>query len=190
MGLLGKLLRAFRPAGKSEEDIQELKAAAEAGDAAAQYELAMMYGLGKDVERDDALTLEWGRKAAGNGHPEAQLRMGQCCLHGTHDQPQDLAQAVEWFRKAAEQGLASAQFNLADCYLEGKGVAQDEAKAAAWFRKAAEQGFLPAQGQLLMVALSDLVECGLPPRAGAAWRLLLQGHRRPAGRRAGRRLVP
>ena len=147
-GLLGKLLRAFRPAGKSKEDIQRLTAAAEAGDVAAQYELAMLYGLGKDVERDDALSLEWGRKAAEQGHAEAQLRMGQCCLHGTCDQPQDLTQAVEWFRKAAEQGLVIAQFNLADCYLEGKGVAQDEAEAAVWFRKAAEQGHAGAREAL------------------------------------------
>lgn len=138
-GLLGKLLRAFRPAGKSKEDIQRLTAAAEAGDVAAQYELAMLYGLGKDVERDDALSLEWGRKAAEQGVPPAQGQLGGCYFKGA-GVPQDDAQAVVWFRKGAEQGDDHAQYGLAACYYEVRGVEQDMRQAIAWLRKAAEQG--------------------------------------------------
>lgn len=146
-GLLGKLLRAFRPAGKSKEDIQRLTAAAEAGDVAAQYELAMLYGLGKDVERDDALPLEWGRKAAEGGHAEAQFFLASCYRLGSGVE-RDEEQVFTWVSRSAAQGFDEAQFGLGMCYHLGEGVQKDDAKAVHWFRKAAEQGHAGAREAL------------------------------------------
>ena len=52
------------------------KAAARAGDADAQYELARMYFDGIDVPQDAAKGIKWTAEAAENGNPYAQLTLG------------------------------------------------------------------------------------------------------------------
>ena len=78
----------------------------------------------------------WYRKAAEQGHDEAQKSLGDLYDEG-QGVPQDDAQAVFWYRKAAEQGNADAQDELGDLYLSGKGVARDYAEAYFWFDLAA-----------------------------------------------------
>src|SRR5208282_4257326 len=71
--------------------------------------------------------------AAEQGIPEAQFRLGHCCLNGL-GVPEDCAMAAIWWRKAARQELPEAQFNLGLCSALGKGVPQDAGEAAKWFR--------------------------------------------------------
>lgn len=52
------------------EDILKL---AEQGNAQAQYELGMMYGIGDGVKQDTANALVWLLKAAKNGNESAEL---------------------------------------------------------------------------------------------------------------------
>ena len=59
------------------------------------------YGVG--VPQDYAQAVHWFRKAAEQGHAEAQDRLGFCYAEG-HGVPQDYAQAVHWYRKAVAQG--------------------------------------------------------------------------------------
>lgn len=87
------------------------------------------------------------KRAATNGNTDAQLYMGQCCLHGRR-MAKDLTAAAFWFRKAAEQGDAEAQRNLGSCYSNGQGVKKDPAEAVKWIRMAAEQGDAAAQCDL------------------------------------------
>ena len=42
------------------------------GNAEAQFHLGCMYALGRGVQRDDRRALEWYRKAAAQGHPDAR----------------------------------------------------------------------------------------------------------------------
>jgi hypothetical protein len=58
----GELAAAFR----------EWRAAAEAGDAAAQYHLGMLYRDGKGIRRDTLEWAHWWWRAAQGGHPEAR----------------------------------------------------------------------------------------------------------------------
>ena len=97
--------------------------------------------------KDYAEAVKWYRKAAEQGHADAQYNLGICYRNG-YGVTQDNDEAVKWYRKAAEQGLASAQCNLGYCYEKGKGVPQDEKEAVKWYRKAAEQGLAEAQNNL------------------------------------------
>ena len=88
--------------------------------------------------------IEQLRKAAEDGHVEAQVRLGVKYDLG-EGVPEDDSEAVKWYRKAAEQGYASAQFNLGVMYDLGEGVPEDDSEAVKWYRKAAEQGYASAQ---------------------------------------------
>ena len=84
------------------------------------------------------------RRAAEQGDPEAQTRLGTLYQRG-NGVPEDDAEGVVWFRRAAEQGYADAQFLLGSVYGKGEGVPLDDAESLASFRRAAEQGHDAAQ---------------------------------------------
>ena len=95
----------------------------------------------------------WYRKAAAQGHPDAQLALGQAYeddslgLLPTADGA--ISSALDWYRLAAEQGNAQAQFRLGAAYEEGRnGLAADDRLAIEWFRKGAGQGLAEAQVRL------------------------------------------
>jgi hypothetical protein len=101
------------------------------------------------LPQDDKLAVEWYRKAAEQGHANAQNSLGVMYVRGRGGLPQDDKQAVEWYRKAAEQGNAYAQNNLGVMYANGRGgLPQNEELAVEWYRKAAEQGNTDAQAAL------------------------------------------
>ena len=51
------------------------------------------------------------RKAAEQGHAEAQHKLGDCCSYGL-GVGKDIGEAVKWYTKAAEQGLVEAKNKL------------------------------------------------------------------------------
>ena len=118
-----------------------------APDATSQYQMGYALYHGDRVRVDAAAGVEWLRKAAEQGHAEAQdlLGLAYFCGHGV---PMDKAAAAGWQRKAAEQGNASAQFQLALAYFEGDGVPVDKVAGVVWLRQAAEQGHTHAQRRL------------------------------------------
>jgi TPR repeat protein len=125
-------------------DIAQLRAKAEKGDAAAQFDLGSCYYYGDGVPQDLAEAVKWSRKAAEQGHVEAQFNLAVCYEHG-QGVAQDFTEAVRWYRKSAEQGMAAAQGNLGFCYVNGQGVPRDYGEAVKWYRKAAEKGAAAAQ---------------------------------------------
>jgi TPR repeat protein len=106
--------------------------------------LGFMYHNGRGVPPDYAQAVTWYRKAADQGHAEAQYNLGVMYAKG-EGVPQDDKQAVTWYRKAADQGHAEAQNNLGLIYASGKVVPQDDKQAVTWYRKAADQGNAEAQ---------------------------------------------
>ena len=125
-------------------NIDELKKAAEQGDAQAQYNLGNCYAFGKGVEKNLSEAVKWWRKAAEQGDAQAQFNLGVCYANGDGVE-KNPTEAVKWYRKAAEQGFAQAQFNLGVCYANGDGVEKNLSEAVKWYRKAAEQGYAQAQ---------------------------------------------
>ena len=125
---------------------EQLRQAAEQGDARAQTRLGNMYYGGRSPQ-DFAEAVKWYRLAAEQGYAIAQYNLGIMYDTG-RGVPQDDQEAVKWYRLAAEQGYATAQYNLGAMYATGRGVPQDFAEAVRWYRKAAEQGHAGAQTTL------------------------------------------
>jgi len=84
--------------------------------------------------------VKWFRKAAEQGHAEAQNNLGVCYYRG-EGVPQDDKEAVYWWRKAAEQGFAAAQNHLGWIYYIGEGVPKHDQTAYMWFLLARANGY-------------------------------------------------
>ena len=80
-----------------------LRAAAEQGDAPAQYNLGVAYATGEGIAQDYAEAVRWFRAAAEQGNAEAQYNLGLMYLEGL-GVTQDKAEAYAWIRTAAAQG--------------------------------------------------------------------------------------
>jgi TPR repeat protein/S1-C subfamily serine protease len=121
--------------GPSEVDAESwLRQAAENDWYAAHYDLALLLQA-----RESPEAVDWFRRAADNGHVDAQLALGRAFEAG-HGVAADPAKAVRWYQAAADQGSGAAASELGDAYYFGSGVAQDYAVAADWFTTAAEGG--------------------------------------------------
>jgi TPR repeat protein len=130
------------------EEIAELRARAEQGDAEAQFALAVRYDNAEGLPRDPVAAANWYRFAADSGHGLGQLHLGLMFNVGDVGFERDDKEAAAWFLKAAEQGISDAQFNLGLMYYNAEGVEQDDALAFKWFSAAAEQGHAKAQFNL------------------------------------------
>ena len=74
----------------------------------AQYTLAAIYAGGLYGEpRDDKIAIEWLRKSALLGYPEAQYALGLAYAEGRGVE-KDASQAYGWLLKAAKQGHKAA----------------------------------------------------------------------------------
>jgi TPR repeat protein len=132
-------------------EMQTYRSEAEAGDADAQFTLAVLYlsGLGTGGPEDMAEAANWFRRAAEQGHVAAQSKLGEMYAAGKGVQQSD-RDAVNWYRRAAEQGSADAQFELAAMYSDGTGVLQNHLDAANWYRRAAQKGHAGAMSMLAL----------------------------------------
>jgi hypothetical protein len=117
-----------------------LLTAAKNGNAEARFRISKYYKYGQAVSKDAAASMKWLRKAAEDGHADAQNSYAILLS----DQGR-LIEAFQWWEKAATQGSATAQFNLSIAYNEGKGVAANETLYVKWCSLSAEQGNTSAQ---------------------------------------------
>ena len=65
-----------------QKPIEEVKAKAEAGDAASEVELGLRYDKGEGVLKDHAEAAKWYRKAADQNFAAAQYNLGVCYDRG------------------------------------------------------------------------------------------------------------
>jgi len=147
-GKFGRLLvlplLASQPIFAQSPDFKETKAQAEAGDAEAQFNLALMYDVGIGVPQNYAESGKWYRQAAERGVPEAQFALGTRYFKYGSSAKENYSAALRFFRKAADQGLAAAQFNLAVMYETGLGVPTNKVESYRWYNLAAAQGMMNA----------------------------------------------
>lgn len=115
--------------------VNQWRGPAVAGDADAQFNLAQAYKLGRGVPADMAQAEEWYRKAALQGHPQAEENYGLALFENNKRE-----QSVEWLQKAAGRGAPRAQYVLGTMYFNGDGVAKDWVRAYALTVRAAAQG--------------------------------------------------
>ena len=83
-------------------DIAALRVQANAGDAAAQFNLGVMYANGEGVPQDDAQATAWYRKAADQGLARAQFNLGGMYATG-EGVPQDYVEAHKWYNLATSR---------------------------------------------------------------------------------------
>lgn len=124
---------------------REWKAAAEAGQAEAEFDLGVLYAQGKGVPRDLTTAERWYRKAAEQGNAEAEFALGQMYSRGW-GVPRDEADALRWFQmaNAPDSDGPSTDWSL----IDGYGVQQDQKQAAYWYELAAQKGHAEAQFNL------------------------------------------
>jgi hypothetical protein len=98
---------AAKPADQRTE-FQKLVAAAEAGNATAQYKLAQSYITGPMAMRNDTKAAAWMQRAAERGNTEAQFVLGTMYGMG-RGVARDPAKAQAWYQRAADAGHAGAR---------------------------------------------------------------------------------
>lgn len=147
---------------ESSDALALLHAAAESGDAAAQFRLGARYLHGDGVAVDNFEALRWFKLAADAGNANAQYNIAVMYLNGI-GVIRDPEEAVSWFLRAAENGDPPAQFTLAVMLFNGQlGVAQDLPHAYKWFLLAG------AAGDRTAAANAVLIQELLPPATASA----------------------
>lgn len=124
--------------------IETLQKKVEYGDRVAQFELAIAYDFGINVNVDHKKALELYQLSADQGYAEAQYNLAVAYDTG-NDITQDKDKAYYWYNKAAEQGYSDAQNNLGTMYENGEGVAIDYNKAFLLYKQSAENGSVTGQ---------------------------------------------
>lgn len=127
--------------------VRQLEPLAQAGHAAAQLQLGLLYYHGHGVRESDALALQWFERAARQGLAEAQFQLGNMYAYGLAEAPADeepTRRAAQWYFEAARQGHAQAQYSLGILFLTGSGVLQNTQEADKWIARAAAQGHVDA----------------------------------------------
>ena len=132
---------------KSYEEAQENLSRAEAGDAAAQAEIAKLYTkLGGSLEqfstdRDYEEAFLWAKRSADQGNPEGLYCLALCYEHGRGTEI-DYERATQAYKKAADMKHAPSQWNLACQYLRGFSVsAGHEVEGLMLAYESAAQGY-------------------------------------------------
>jgi localization factor PodJL len=125
----------------------ELRAAALAGNSAAEHEIAVRYAEGRGVPQNFAEAARWFERAANRGLAPAQYRLGSLLEKG-QGVKKDAEAARRLYFAAADRGNAKAMHNLAVLYAEGIDGKPDYKAASQWFRKAAARGVADSQFNL------------------------------------------
>ena len=115
-------------------------------DAAAQYQLGVIYENGTLVQQDLDKAFEWYRKSAAQSYAPAQ---GKLAFAYFQRQPntgiKDTETAVKYMRAAASAGDVNAMYLLGILYTEGRAVPKNEQAALGYFGRAADKGHALSQ---------------------------------------------
>ena len=143
-----------------------LQPLADQGNAQAQAMVGTMFLIGCcGVAEDLVAGLDWTRKAAAQGVPEAQTALGDAYLNGRGTKL-DYAEAMNWFMKAAEQGDSSAQRSIGEMYEKGLGVPKSRDKAKKWHDRSRRQPQLPNEVVEGLASSSSITLYSLQPWGG------------------------
>lgn len=122
--------------------VAQWRGPAVAGDADAQFNLGQAYKLGRGVPVDPALAESWFRKAALQGHFQAQDNYGLALFQSGRK-----AEAAPWLEKSVARGEPRGQLVLGTMLFNGDGVQKDWPRAYALLVRSAASG-LPRAAQV------------------------------------------
>ncbi len=117
--------------GEYRKAIDEWRGPAVAGDADAQFNLGQAYKLGRGVPVDIAMAEEWYRKAAQQGHVQAEDNYGLALFQNNKRD-----QALPWLEKSVARGEPRAQYLLGTMLFNGDAVKRDWVRAYALMTRA------------------------------------------------------
>ncbi|VVT11615.1 Sporulation protein [Sphingomonas sp. EC-HK361] len=123
--------------------IDQWRQPAIAGDADAQFNMGKAYQLGRGVPLDPSIAEGWFKKAAMQGHPQAEANLGLALFQ---DGKTDAA--LPWLDKAAKRDERRAQLVLGTMLFNGDGVPKDYPRAYALVTRSSQQGLPQAAGTL------------------------------------------
>mgnify|MGYP002738644727 CR=1 FL=1 len=108
---------------------------AEQGDAAAQFNLGVMYLNGEGVPRDVSQALTWYHKAAEQGNAVAQFFLGDMYRYG-EGVPKDYVQAAKWLYLAKANGAAKTDeaIRQIESMMSHQQIEQAQALATQWWQ--------------------------------------------------------
>jgi cell division septation protein DedD len=121
--------------GEYKKAVDAWRRAADAGDADAQFDLGQAYTLGRGVPVDIPIAESWFRKAALQGHAEAEAKYGLVLF----DEGKR-GEAVPWLEKAVKRGEPRAELVLGTMLFNGDSVSKDWPRAYALMVRSAAAG--------------------------------------------------
>lgn len=113
------------------------------GDADAQFNLGQAYKLGRGVPIDNIQALTWFKRAADQGHLQAEDNYGIGLFQANRK-----AEAQPYLERSANRGEPRAQLVLGTMLFNGDGVKADYPRAYALMTRASQAG-LPSASQSL-----------------------------------------
>jgi uncharacterized protein len=116
------------------------------GDADAQFNLGQSYKMGRGVNVDLDVALDWYRRAAAQGHLKAADSIG----HVMHYQGK-IAPSLPYLQPSAERGDPRSQYLFATELFNGVNVAKDWVRAYAYMTSASSQGMSLASRSLVQM---------------------------------------
>ena len=121
--------------GDYKKAVDEWRPAAVAGDADAQFNMGQAYTLGRGVPADIAMAESWFRKAALQGHLQAETKYGLVLF----DEGKR-TDAAPWLEKSVQRGEPRAQLVLGTMLFNGDGVERNWPRAYALLVRSAAAG--------------------------------------------------
>lgn len=123
--------------------VEQWRPLAISGDADAQFNLAQAYKLGRGVPLDPVLAESWFRKAAMQGHIQAQDNYGLALFQNNKKE-----EAVPWLEKSISRDEPRAELVLGTMLFNGDGVPREYPRAYALMTRASQQGLKSASETL------------------------------------------
>lgn len=130
-------------AGDFQKAVAEWRPLALAGDADAQFNMGQAYKLGRGVSADLTQAAEWYRRAAKQGHLQAEDNLG--LLLFTQDRR---VEAMPMIQRSAARGEPRAQYVLGTAMFNGELVTKDWPRAYALTKSASDAGLAVASARL------------------------------------------
>ncbi|HEV7343859.1 MAG TPA: SPOR domain-containing protein [Sphingopyxis sp.] len=130
-------------AGDYQGAVAQWRPAALAGDADAQFNLGQAYKLGRGVPTDLAQAEAWYRRAAKQGHLQAEDNLGLVLFTANRRD-----EAMPFILRSAERGEPRAQYVLGTAHFNGDLAAQDWPRAYALTKRASDAGLGIASARL------------------------------------------
>ncbi|WP_425230293.1 SPOR domain-containing protein [Sphingomonas sp.] len=118
--------------GDYRQAIEQWRGPAVAGDADAQFNLGQAYKLGRGVPVDPQMAESWFRKAALQGHEQAQDNYGLALFQSGRKQ-----EAVPWLERSVARDEARTELVYGTMLFNGDGVPRDYPRAYALMTRAA-----------------------------------------------------